>query len=193
MGGWVGGWVGGGGGACSKLRALAVHEHLHKSRACKLPLLDCLSGCHCACAVVLYCAGVPLACCDVPDCLPTRAGMSSHRAVYGAAVAKNVMPLQLVKGCGAACPAMGSASSEEEVHCEVEVGAAAALLLPPPTQPSPHCVQSQVFRVYGQPLFHYFTAIIAPAPQGFVSNAEYSGKKTQVVLFINGRAGEHAV
>jgi hypothetical protein len=29
--------------------------------------------------------------------------------------------------------------------------------------------------------------------QGFVSNADYCGKKTQLVLFINGRAGEERV
>lgn len=30
-------------------------------------------------------------------------------------------------------------------------------------------------------------------PQGFVSNADYCGKKTQLVLFINRRAGEGRV
>lgn len=61
-----------------------------------------------------------------------------RRAVFGAAVAKNVLPLDLVKGGGAAgpCPTGGSGRGGEfsgggddgGVHCEVEVsrGSAAA-------------------------------------------------------------------
>jgi hypothetical protein len=74
--------------------------------------------------------------------------------VYGAAVAKNVMPLQLIKGCSAASPAMGSVSSNEEVHCKVEVSAAAVQVLPLP-QPLPRHVYLQLFGNLVKPCFPF--------------------------------------
>ncbi|KAI3434419.1 hypothetical protein D9Q98_002497 [Chlorella vulgaris] len=109
----------------------------------------------------VYKAGVSMSCKrqgEARSDLHTLAGASrldNIRAVFGAAVAKNVLPLELMKGGGAAgpCPTGGSGGCGEfsgggddgGVHCEVE---------------------------------------------GFVSNADYCGKKTQLVLFINGRAVE---
>lgn len=46
----------------------------------------------------------------------------SCSAVFGAAVSKNLLSLELVKGAGAAGAAPGAgAGSSDEVHCEVEV------------------------------------------------------------------------
>ncbi|PSC74702.1 DNA mismatch repair Mlh1 [Micractinium conductrix] len=73
--------------------------------------------------------------------LHTLAGASrldNIRVVFGAAVSKSVLPLDVVCGSGAE-------GSGDGVHCEVE---------------------------------------------GYISSADYSGKKTHMVLFINGRSVE---
>ncbi|KAL4433570.1 hypothetical protein ABPG75_000011 [Micractinium tetrahymenae] len=101
-------------------------------------------------AYAVYKAGVSMTCKrqgEARSDLHTLAGASrldNIRAVFGAAVSKHVLPLELTCGDGAAGAGPGEAA-DAGVHCEVE---------------------------------------------GYISNADFSGKRTQMVLFINGRSVE---
>lgn len=141
----------------------------------------------------------------------------ARRAVFGAAVSKYVLPLELVKGRGATGPAPGEAVDDgDNVHCEVEVSGLAAavwwvgqrLALQAGGQAGCSAAESDrqmeqavsIGVVNGMELpMSGRQAIVEPCSsstshsvylwQGYISNADYSGKRTQMVLFINGRSG----
>lgn len=109
--------------------------------------------------------------------LQTRAGGSREdavRAVYGAAVAKNLIPLALAcgaegeGGAGGAGVQGGGEGGEGEGGGGTAAGAA-----------------SQDRGGGGEP-----GGGLQCAVSGFVTGADYAGRKTQLVLFINGRGVE---
>ena len=107
-------------------------------------------------------------------CVPARMPLPAHhlcwrRAVYGAPVAKHVLPLSLECGEG-----VGEGAGEDELSCKVEVSATFARGL-------------RLCR--GSCLAPRPSNALLLAMQGFVSGADYAGKRTQLVLFINARSG----